>query len=61
MIIAVSGVSYIKNNENYQQERQKEYIKEFYQPTTKNNLRMQVDEDFGKVLDKKLLQINILI
>ena len=58
MIIAVSGISMVRDNN-----QQTKYKRKFYQPQTKLELKEEVKKDFGEMLANEMskLKINILI
>ena len=58
MIIAVSGIAFVRDNQH-----QSEYKREFYQIERKLDLKEKVKEDFGEMLANEMskLKINILI
>ena len=59
MILAVSGIAFLQNNE----EHQTEYKREFYQPHTKIEFKEDIKKDFGEMLavETSKLKIDILI
>lgn len=58
MIIAVSGIAYMRNETAYRQE-QSEYKQKFYQPTNKADLQRKVARDFEKELTAQLSKYHI--
>lgn len=58
MIIAVSGISMVRDNN-----QQTKYKREFYQSQTKLELKEEIKKDFGEMLANEMskLKMNILI